>query len=216
MSYNNFRTAKVHKKSLLDNFFKEKIGLEALEVAYNAVKRGLRDAVEYIHKNPYEFINLKHKANTINSKIVAEFIKNCEKDYNFSRRVHRLNTHGMTYFVIDRKFLICFKAIDERMFVNNQLTNRHRTIMEGGDVIFNKRVREELYRLGVSFEIPLYYVGFSGNGTGVFGVRFLRYFDNQIAFHLNLSELFFSEETNDNEVRFKGGKNDEGEEEVAV
>lgn len=187
----NKSKAKLDKKSLFDNFFKEKIGQEALRLAYNSVKSGGKSADDYIHNHPHEFVNLGHKANTINAKIVAKFRKSYQKDYTLNQKIKSFYTYKMIYFLIDRKVLICFKAVDEKSIVKNKMTSRHSAVMRGENVTFNKRVKEELHKLGVDTSIiPLYYIGFNFSDSGGINIYCLRYFNNQIAFKLNLSEMF--------------------------
>lgn len=209
-------TTKVYKKSLLDNFFKEKMGLEALRIAYFSVKEGIEKARKYIHNHPYEFINLGHKATTINTKILAEFRESYEKDYILNQEIKTIYTNRMIYFLINRKVLICFKAINENSIVKNMMTGRHSAIMRGEDVTFNKRVREELHKLGVDLSLPLYYIGYNISDTGSIKTYCLRYSENQIAFSLNLSELFAPKEI-DYEVNYKGVEfNNDNKKEVVI
>ncbi|MRM83351.1 hypothetical protein [Riemerella anatipestifer] len=191
----NFIT-NVVKFQEVDNYMSDKNLKDVLNIVHQSVIEGYKNAKNYISKNEYEFMSKRHEANTYNTKIVAAFLKEINKNVKLSSRVKLFCSHSMIYFLVDRKFLMCFKAINNNDMVSNMLTGRHNNVMKVGGVSLNKRILDELAKIGIHRTPPLYYIGYHQPSNGALNIKCLRYFNYKPVFNLDLSEMF-SKETED-------------------
>lgn len=180
-----------------------------MKLVYTSVNEGIEDTIKYIHEHPYEFINLGHRATFINCKIVAKFKESYSNKSYLINRINHIYSNKSIYFLIDEKYLLCFKAIDAKKYISNSKSKRHLTIMKSGEAVFSKKIMEELVKRGIHFKIPLYFAGFNGNEKGLFSTFIIRYFNEKIDFEMNLSELFASDSLG-YKVHLRGGEMNEG------
>lgn len=129
-----------------------------------------------------------------NSMIVAEFCKKAESDFKISTRIFRFTASNTVYFLLDNKVLFCFKGIDEKDKIGNRDSKRHRNVMLGDPVFMNKRVVEILSKRGIIKQPPIYYFGYHLPKNRELSIKCVRYENNEVAFSLDLREIFFKKE----------------------
>lgn len=196
-------TTNIHNKSVFDNEITSKKYNDFIKYAYNGIVEGYADSQKYMIENPLEFLNNRHRASTINSKIFAKFYSLLSTDFKAFDMTLKISTHGMTYFLLDNKALFCFKAMDKRGKIKNIPTERFENTTAGNDVTLNRFVRKELQRRGIEHQPPIFYFVFMPNENGGITVKVVRFENNNIAYELNLSDYFRTEEQLDINIKNK-------------
>lgn len=185
---------KTNKKNLFDKYLQEIGCQKVLSNAYESIRDGYKKSRDYIANNPYEFLRKSSMSDKYNSMIVAEFCKKAESDFKISTRIFRFTASNMVYFLLDNKVLFCFKGIDEKDKIGNRDSKRHRNVMSGDPVFMNKRVVEILSKRGIIKQPPIYYFGYHLPKNRELSIKCVRYENNEVAFSLDLREIFFKKE----------------------
>lgn len=184
----------VHNKNAFDKEITREKYRNFIKIANDAVLEGYARASQYINRNSLEFFNKRHEAETKLAMIIADFYSKVSSDFKTFDMIKKFSTYNMTYFLLDNKALICFKAMDKKGKINNALTDRYEDTLAGNDISLNKGVRAELAKRGIHHQPPIFYVGYQPIENGGISVKMVRYEDNEAAFMLNLSEYFIAKE----------------------
>lgn len=180
----------IHNKNVFDNKIMDEKYHNFIEYAYKGVVEGYARSKEYMLKNPYEFFNKRHQASTINSMILADFYSKLYSDFKAFDMALKMGTYNMTYFLLDNKALICFKAMDKNGKIINALTERFSDTVNGNDVKLKKSIVNELRRRGIEYQPPIFYVGFKPKENGGIEVLLVRYENNDVAYEQSLTNYF--------------------------
>lgn len=201
----------IRNKNVFDNEIMEKRYHNFIQYAYEGVVEGYARSKEYMLNNPFEFFNKRHQASTINSMMLADFYSKLNSDFRVFDMTLKMGTYNMTYFLLDNKALICFKAMDKNGKIVNALTERFSDTVNGDDIKLKKSVVNELRRRGIEYQPPIFYIGFKPKENGGIEVLLVRYENNEVAYEQNLTNYF----TEDNSLNINiKNKPDIGESKV--
>lgn len=191
MSKHNYKNK---QKNLCDQYLQEISCHKVLSDAYKSIRDGYKKADDYIIQHPYEFLRKTSISDKYNSKIVAEFCQRIYSDFRMSSRIFHFTTRNMIYFLLDDKILFCIKAMDQKDRIKNRDSKRYKNVMEGYPVSMNKEVIEVLEKRRIVKQPPIYYIGYFLSKNEGLRIKCIRYENNDIAFSLDLKEIFFKEE----------------------
>ncbi|KFF22356.1 hypothetical protein [Chryseobacterium sp. JM1] len=184
----------IHNKSVFDKEITNKKYSDFVKYAYKGIVEGYAKSQKYVIENPFEFFNKRHQASTTNSMIFANFYSKLATDFKAFDMTLKISTYGMTYFLLDNKALFCFKAMDKNGKIKNISTERFENTTAGNDVSLKQSVRKELQRRGIEHQPPIFYFVYMPNENGGITVKVVRFENDELAYELNLSEYFISEE----------------------
>ena len=164
------------------NFFKK---------AYEAVNDGVSNATLQFNKDPMQFDFRSAKAVYLNASIKKSFQQAVLKDTDLRIKIKHLKSHGMDYYVLEGKAIVCFKKMDKKGRVNGFYSKRFKALMQGEAVHYSKKMLDNLAAMGIHKPLPIYFVGhILDPANRVIDVRLVRYKDSKTAYEISLAELF--------------------------
>ncbi|RZJ51290.1 MAG: hypothetical protein EOO44_14830, partial [Flavobacterium sp.] len=108
---------------------------EFLGKSYEAIKNGASQALMQIIKFPDEYDFRNAKPVRISSLVKREFIKMLSINEGLRKKISRFKSHGVDYFLIEGKFLVCLKKIDKKGRVSSFYSKRFKTILNGEEKV---------------------------------------------------------------------------------
>lgn len=182
------------------SFFKEYIqgvGSDFLEdffsKAYESTKNGASQALLQIVKFPDEYDFRNAKPVRISSFIKREFVRMLSIDDRLRKKISRFKSHGVDYFLIEGKFLICLKKIDKKGRVSSFYSKRFKAILNGEEKVpYCKEMLEQLAEMGIHKPLPIVFIGHTLDNTGLLleDVKCVNYKDGKINFLISLKDMF--------------------------
>lgn len=160
---------------------------------YEAIRKGANRAVGQIIDNPGEYDFRNAKPVRINSLIKQEFIKAYSEDFTLKSRLNWYKSHGVDYFLVDGKYLICFKKIDAKGRVSGYYSSRFKSILNGQEKVpYSKDMLEQLALLGLNKPLPILFVGHTLDKSGLVlaDVKCVNYVDGDVNFIVSLKDIF--------------------------
>lgn len=173
----------------VDPIFLEKI----LELFYISIKNGAQKALDDIIKKPSEYDYRNAKPVRINSLIKKEFIENLYSNNELKKKVNHYKSHGVDYFLIDGKFLVCLKKIDRKGRISGYYSKRFKAILNGDEKVpYSKDMLEQLSKMGILKPLPILFIGHTLNTTGLSldDVKCVNYKNGNIDFSMSLKDMF--------------------------
>ncbi len=164
-----------------------------LKQAYVSIKNGTLEAIKQIVKYPDEYDFRNAKPVRISSLVKREFIKTLSMDEQLRKKIGHYKSHGVDYFLIEGKFLICFKKIDKKGRISGFYSERFKAILKGEEKIpYSKEMLEQLAKLGLQKPLPILFIGHTLDKTGLSleDVKCVNYKNGGIHFLMSLTDLF--------------------------
>lgn len=162
-----------------------------IKTAYNSVLEGVKNSLKIFNNDPGQFEYRSAKAVWMNSHIKKLFLNNFILDSELTKKVNRLKSHGVDYYVLDGKALVCFKKMDNKGKINGFYSKRFKEMMMGNAIHYSKTMLDNLAEMGINKPLPIYYVGHVLDKIGnLADIRLVRYNEGQIAYEISLMEVF--------------------------
>lgn len=184
---------------------------EILKQTYVSIKKGTFEAINQIIKNPDEYDFRNAKPVRISSLIKREFIKTLSLNEQIRKKIGHYKSHGVDYFLIEGKFLICFKKIDKKGRISGFYSERFKAILNGEEKVpYSRDMLEQLANLGLLKPLPILFVGHTLDKSGLIleDVKCVNYKDGDIHFLMSLKDLFTPNLFNQKLPEEKGNKTD--------
>lgn len=162
-----------------------------IKTAYKSVIEGVKNSLKIFNNDPGQFEYRSAKAVWMNSHIKKLFLNNFIIDGELTRKVNRLKSHGVDYYVLDGKALVCFKKMDHKGRISGFYSKRFKEMMMGNAIHYSKTMLDNLAEMGINKPLPIYYIGHVLDKTGnLTDVRLVRYNEGRIAYEISLMEVF--------------------------
>lgn len=162
-----------------------------IEMAYNTVKEGVSNSIRVFRNDPGQFEYRSAKAVWMNSQIKKLFYSSVFFDSELKNKINHLKSHGVDYYSLGGKALICFKKMDEKSRISGFYTKRFKDLMNGNIIHYSKSMLENLSEMGIHKPLPIYYVGQVLDKKGdLLDIRLVHYNDGGIAYEVSLMEIF--------------------------
>ncbi|KOS07223.1 hypothetical protein AM493_15150 [Flavobacterium akiainvivens] len=160
--------------------------------AYSKVKEGVKSSLSDFKNDPGQFEFRSAKAIWINSKVKKLFYSSVLFDNQLMKKVNHLKSHGVDYYSLDGKALICFKKMDERGRISGFYSKRFKEIMSGNIIHYSKVMLDNLYEMGINKPLPIYYIGhiLDKTGNSLSDIRLVHYNNGGVAYEVSLEEIF--------------------------
>lgn len=182
---------KINKYSLDAQGVGNDLYVKFIEIAYNKVKDGEKKAVTDFNGDPELFRYRGLKALYMTSAIKKLFLSSICTEPSIMQKINHLKSHGVDYFVLDGKALICFKKMDLKSRISGFYSKRFKDMMSGGVIHYSKNMLDNLAEMGILKPLPIYYVGHVLNKAGnLIDVRLVHYKEGSIAYEVSLQEIF--------------------------
>ncbi|MEW2919976.1 hypothetical protein AB1A65_00810 [Muricauda sp. ANG21] len=183
----------MNKSSLISSKMQgidEETCVELLKLAYESVKSGIDNSRREFHRDPAQYDYRTAKAVWMNAQIKKLFQEAFIKS-SLRTKVKHLKSHGVDYYLLDGKMLLCFKKMDYRNRVSGFYSKRFRDALSGNAVHYSKSMLDNLSRMGISKPLPIYYIGhILDKANRLVDVRLVNYEDMKIKVLQSLSILF--------------------------
>lgn len=166
---------------------------EFLRKSFEAIKNGASQALMQIVKFPDEYDFRNAKPVRISSLVKREFVKMLSLDEGLRKKISRFKSHGVDYFLVEGKFLVCLKKIDKKGRVSSFYSKRFKTILNGEEKVpYSKEMLEQLANLGIHKPLPIVFIGPTLDNTGLVceDVKCVNYKDGGINFLISLKDIF--------------------------
>lgn len=161
------------------------------EMAYKAVKEGVSNSVKVFRNDPQQFEYRSAKAVWMNSQIKKLFYNSVFYDDELMKKINHMKSHGVDYYSLGGKALICFKKMDLKSRISGFYTKRFKDLMNGNAIHYSKQMLENLSEMGIHKPLPIYYVGQVLDYRGdLVDVRLVHYNEGGISYEVSLMEIF--------------------------
>lgn len=161
------------------------------QIAYNSVKLGVENSCAIFRKDPEQFEYRSAKAVWMNSQIKKLFSKNISSESGLMNKINHLKSHGVDYYSLGGKALICFKKMDKRSRISGFYSKRFRELMNGNIIHYSKVMLDNLSEMGIHKPLPIYYVGQILDKAGnLSDIRLVHYNEGGVAYEVSLLEIF--------------------------
>lgn len=162
-----------------------------IEIAYIRVKEGVKKAITDFNDDPELYGYRGLKALYMTSAIKKLFLSSICTEPSILRKINHIKSHGVDYFVLDGKALICFKKMDLKSRISGFYSKRFKDMMSGGVIHYSKTMIDNLAEMGILKPLPIYYVGHVLNKAGnLVDVRLVHYNEGTVAYEVSLQEIF--------------------------
>lgn len=182
---------KINKYSLDAQGVGNDLYVKFIEIAYKKVKDGNKKAITDFNGDPelYGYRGLKALYTT--SAIKKLFLNSILMEPSIMQKINHTKSHGVDYFVLDGKALICFKKMDSKSKISGFYSKRFKDMMSGNVIHYSKTMLDNLKDMGILKPLPIYYVGHVLNKAGnLIDVRLVHYNEGTIAYEVSLQEVF--------------------------
>lgn len=180
-----------------------------LRVSYDSIRQGSQRALKQIVDNPGEYDFRNAKPVRINSLVKQQFIRNYSNDAELRKKIRWFKSHGVDYFLIDGKFLLCLKRVDKKGRVSSYYSNRFKAILKGEEKVpYSKQMLEQLAQLGLLKPLPIVFVGHTLDKSGLLleDVKCVNYKDGGLNFMFSLNDKFIPNLFNQNVEKVDKGE----------
>lgn len=182
---------KINKFSLDAQGVGNELYARFIEIAYERVKEGVKKAITDFNGDPELYGYRGLKALYMTSAIKKLFFSSICTEPSIMRRINHIKSHGVDYFVLDGKALICFKKMDLKSRISGFYSKRFKDMMSGGTIHYSKTMLDNLAEMGILKPLPIYYVGHVLNKAGnLIDVRLVHYSEGTVAYEVSLQEIF--------------------------
>lgn len=162
-----------------------------IQTAYNMVNDGVKNSVKIFNNDPGQFEYRSAKAVWMNSNIKKLFNNSLVLDTFLTKKINRLKSHGVDYYVLDGKALICFKKMDNKSKISGFYSKRFKDMMSGNAIHYSTNMLQNLSEMGIDKALPIYYIGYILDKTGnLVDIRLVHYNDGIVAYEVSLVETF--------------------------
>lgn len=162
-----------------------------IKTAYKSVLEGVNASLKTFNNDPGQFEYRSAKAVWMNSHIKKLFLNSFIIDSELTKKVNRLKSHGVDYYVLDGKALVCFKKMDNKGRISGFYSKRFKEMMMGNAIHYSKVMLDNLAEMGINKPLPIYYVGHVLDKIGnLVDVRLVRYNEGYVAYEISLMEVF--------------------------
>ncbi len=169
----------------------EKTYVNFLKNAYDSVKMGVIKSSSDFVIDPEQFNFRTIKAIWINSTIKKLFQRSFLIDESFRNSVKHLKSHGVDYYVIEGKFIVCFKKMDIKSRVSGFYSRRFKNLMEGKAIHYSKKMLDNLALMGINKPLPIFFIGHVIDKIGnLIDVRMVHYNNSKLAYVISLEDYF--------------------------
>lgn len=161
-----------------------------IKISYESVKRAVNKSVNDINRDPAQYNYRGIKPMWYNSSIKKFFQEAFLLDNHMRMSTKHLKSHGVDYYVLEGKAIICFKKMDTKSRISGFYSKRFKDLMSGNPIHYSKAMLDNLALMGINKPLPIYFIGHVINSHGyLIDVRLVHYNNNQIAFEESLSVL---------------------------
>lgn len=162
-----------------------------MKMAHVAVTEGVNNSRKKFVQDPMDFDYRCAKSVWMNSQIKKHFKLLFSYDNFLKGKVRHLKSHGVDYYVIEGKILVCFKKMDLKSRVSGFYSKRFKDILLGNKVHYSKSMLDNLAAMGISKPLPIYYVGHVLDSIGrLVDVRIVHYNNMSVAYEESLTDMF--------------------------
>jgi hypothetical protein len=161
------------------------------ETAYNTVRDGVKNSVMAFNNDPGQFEYRSAKAIWMNSNIKKLFYNSFILDKELIKKINRLKSHGVDYYVLGGKALVCFKKMDNKSKISGFYSKRFKEMMNGNTINYSNNMLQNLSEMGIHKPLPIYYIGYVLDKIGnLSDIRLVHYNDGGVAYEVSLVEIF--------------------------
>lgn len=195
--------SKNNKYSLIAQGVSKETYDKIVKLSYKAVRKGVRKSVKDISNDPSQYNYRGIKPIWYNSSIKRMFQESFLLDNYLRTKTKHLKSHGVDYYVLEGKTIVCFKKMDYKSRISGFYSKRFKDLLSGNPIHYSKSMLDNLALMGVNKPLPIYFIGHVLNYSGyLIDVRLVHYNDNRVVFEESLSEL-------NNTNLFSSNKSDE-------
>ena len=161
-----------------------------LKLAHESVRKGIENSSKEFSRDPAQYDFRTAKAVWMNAQIKKLFQQSLLMS-TLRNKVKHLKSHGVDYYLLQGKMLVCFKKMDKKSRVSGFYSKRFKNSLMGGSVNYSKRMLDNLSKMGIIKPLPIYYVGHIIDTSGkLIDVRLVNYENLKVSTLLSLVELF--------------------------
>ncbi len=107
------------------------------------------------------------------------------------KKINRLKSHGVDYYVLGGKALICFKKMDVKSRISGFYSKRFKEMMNGNAIHYSDNMIQNLAEMGIHKPLPIYYIGYVLDKIGnLADIRLVHYNEGTVAYEVSLAEIF--------------------------
>lgn len=150
-----------------DNF--KKIFLEVKE----SIEQGVANANSNFINDPEQFDFRGARAIYTTSSVKKLFRKTIYTNEDVRSLVKHIRSHGVDYFLINGKILLCIKKMDNKGRVSSFYSKRFQQTINGGKVSYSVKMLNLLSELGIKKPLPICFAGYVLNKSGRLDNMFL-------------------------------------------
>jgi hypothetical protein len=171
------------------------------KTAYNAVKEGVYNSLKVFKNDPSQFEYRSAKAVWMNSNVKKLFYNSFILDDTLIKKINRLKSHGVDYYVLGGKAMICFKKMDIKSRISGFYSKRFKEMMNGNAIHYSGNMLNNLSDMGIHKPLPIYYIGYVLDKIGnLADIRLVHYNEGVVAYEVSLVEIFKPNLFNLNEI----------------
>lgn len=179
------------KLSLIAQGVGEETAVKFFKIAVESVKKGVSKSQNDFKNDPEQYAFRSAKSSWFNWSIKKLFIRSVLLDENLRTKVRHLKSHGVDYFVLEGKAIVCFKKMDIKSRVSSFYSKRFKDLISGKAVHYSKAMLDNLAKMGVNKPLPIYFAGYVLDyANRLSDIRLVFYQDNAVAYEKSLMKLF--------------------------
>lgn len=170
------------------------------------IEQGATYANMTFNKDPEQFDFRGAKAIFLNSSVKKLLRRSIYEKDDLQKNVKHIRSHGVDYFLVNGKFLLCIKKMDKKGRVTSIYSKRFKQTIMGGKVDYSSKMLNLLSEMGIKKPLPILFAGYVLDKIGqIENVLLVNYKNLAVEHSISLKELyevnlFSSEIENDTNV----------------
>lgn len=177
--------------SLIAQGVSEETAVKFFQIAVEMVKKGVSKSHFDFNNDPEQYAFRSAKSSWFNWSIKKLFIRGILLDEYLRTKIKHLKSHGVDYFVLEGKAIVCFKKMDFKSKVSSFYSKRFQNLISGKAVHYSKAMLDNLAKMGVLKPLPIYFAGYvMDNANRLIDIRLVYYRDNTVAYEKSILSLF--------------------------
>lgn len=164
---------------------------KVFEEVKNSIEHGVANANAEFKKNPEQFDFRGARAIYATSAIKKLFRRSIYTNDSMYNMVRHLLSHGVDYFLVKGKFLLCIKKMDKKGRVSSFYSKRFQETINGGKVKYSNKMLNILSKLGILKPLPIYFAGYVLDKAGrLDNILLVNYEQGKVENVISLKQLF--------------------------
>lgn len=164
---------------------------KVFEEVKNSIEHGVANANAEFKKNPEQFDFRGARAIYTTSAIKKLFRRSIYTNESMYKMIKHLLSHGVDYFLVKGKFLLCIKKMDKKGRVSSFYSKRFQETINGGKVKYSNKMLNFLSQLGILKPLPIYFAGYVLDQAGrLDNILLVNYEQGEIENVISLKQLF--------------------------